>query len=76
MNTRREYIWKLLKTKPGGMTCQELTNRIAVSEGIEGSRYLSGSISSLLNRMVKKGELKYSVTKQGPKGGHVYVSGL
>lgn len=71
--TRKEQILKLLKDTHTIMTCQELTKKIAKKEKLSGNRliYLSGSISSILRKMVKDGILKYANIKDS-RGDHTY----
>lgn len=56
------------------MTCGEVCKRIIEDEKLEGNtaRYLSGSISSILRKLVAEGVLEYAEDLKGPKGGHVY----
>lgn len=74
--THQEQILKILgspfnKAKHG-MTCTEICKQIKLQN--ERSRhYLSGSISSILNKLVKQGKLYYHSSSFGPKGGHVYI---
>lgn len=71
--TRREKILDLLKLPHSHMTCGEICSFIVTDEGLSGNvaKYLSGSISSILRKMVDKGELHYSQIK-GPRGGYRY----
>lgn len=71
--SRREIVLQLL-SKPGTkMTCQELTKRIIKKQKLTGSvaHYLSGSISSILLKLVKDKVVKRAKEK-GPLGGSVY----
>lgn len=72
--TRKERILLLLK-KPGRkMTCQEITKYFIKKDKLEGNVaiYLSGSISSILRKMVDDQLLMYDEHAKGPRGGHVY----
>lgn len=70
--TRREVILKMLKNS-ASLSCQEITNEIIKKEKLTDNKayYLSGSISSLLRRMVLRGEIRYSKSKT-KRGGHEY----
>lgn len=72
--SRRDQILKLLEKKGAMLTCQQITSKIIKKEKLTGNRatYLSGSISSLLRKMVKEDILKYANEEAGPRGGHVY----
>lgn len=60
-----------MSPKNQGFTCSELTARIAAHYGKVG-RYLNGSISSVLRKMVKNGYLYVDSREIGPRGGQVY----
>lgn len=57
------------------LSCQQITSRIIKKEKIPKdssvARYLSGSVSSILCKMVKDGDLAYD-EKLSPRGGHMY----
>jgi hypothetical protein len=57
-----------------GMTCQQICERIIEEEQLSGNvrRYLSGSISSKLRKLVREGVLSYHPERTGARGGHVY----
>lgn len=70
--TRKEIILSIIK--PGiQISCGDLCKIIINTQNLTGNkaRYLSGSISSILNKMVKDKILMYSPIK-GPKGGYTY----
>jgi hypothetical protein len=71
--TRKELIILLLHGGEIKMTCGAIVKKIIAIEGLTGSvaHYLSGSISSILNKLVKEDVLKYAEGK-GPRGGHIY----
>lgn len=70
--TRKERILKMLKDPNTKLTCGQMCKKIIKDEKLtDKAHYLSGSISSILNKMVKDGVLKYAEEK-GPKGGYVY----
>lgn len=73
--TRKQQILFLLDKPQTKMTCSEICEEIVRFEKIPSdssvARYLSGSISSILAKLVKEKTLKYAKEK-GPKGGHVY----
>ncbi len=72
MKTKREMITEIL-TKKGGkrLTLSEITALVAKRRKAE-SRYLSGSISTLLTRMYNVGEVKIDGRQTGPRGGAMY----
>lgn len=75
-STRKQSIINMLSSNIGiiGMSCAEITKYITNLEGITDKtkiRYLSGSISSVLNKMVKNEELEYADNKT-KKGGRIY----
>lgn len=73
--SRREYILQLLNhNNKFTFTCQDICKLIIFKENLIGNKakYLSGSVSSILNKMVKDNVLKYSSIKTGPRGGYVY----
>jgi hypothetical protein len=74
--TRSQRILELLELNPQGMSCQSLTHSIANAEGLTDSdnrkMYLSGSVSSKLLALIKKGVIKKSETVTGPQGGAIY----
>jgi hypothetical protein len=55
------------------MSCQEITDRIIKDDKLDGSvaHYLSGSVTTILAKLVKEGKLKYA-EGTGPRGGHLY----
>jgi hypothetical protein len=71
--TYSEEILEILKSE-GRATCQRITHQIILSRNLTDNkaRYLSGSISSKLRKMVNDGILEYNPIWIGPKGGHVY----
>lgn len=70
--TRITFALSLLKKK-GKLSCQQISKAIIKKEGLTDNKalYLSGSISSKLANLVKKGVLRYAEDK-GEKGGHLY----
>lgn len=71
--SRRETILHLLKKPEKKMSCQQICKYIIKKESLTDNvaRYLSGSISSKLAKLVKDGVLKYADEKS-IKGGHLY----
>lgn len=71
--TRKQKILKLLSRPHSHMTCGEICSFLIKDDNLSGNiaKYLSGSISSTLRKMVDKGELEYSQFT-GPRGGHRY----
>jgi hypothetical protein len=73
--TRKERILKILKRPSTKLTCQAICKKIIKAEKIDESSsiafYLSGSISSILAKLVKTKVLRYSDI-EGPRGGHIY----
>lgn len=70
--TRIQYALKLLaKGKP--LSCQQISKAIIKKEKLTGNTalYLSGSMSSKLANLVKKGTLIYA-DGEAEKGGHLY----
>lgn len=74
--TRRELILIYLAAPGSQMTCQQICYRIIKDQNIDPqssvANYLSGSISSILAKMVKDGILEYVPEQTGPNGGHIY----
>lgn len=70
-DSRRIRILEMLEYKK--LSCQDITKRLIAEDNLTGSvaHYLSGSISSILNKLVKQGILKYA-TEKGPRGGYIY----
>lgn len=71
--TRKQMILSILKNPDTKLTCQQLCKKIIKKQKLTDNiaHYLSGSISSILNKMVKDGILKYA-KEVGVKGGYVY----
>lgn len=71
--TRRELILDILSQTDHPITCAEICQWIEVKENLTASirMYLSGSVSSLLRKMVIKNQIKIASLK-GPKGGQTY----
>ncbi len=71
--TRENRILHLLKHPMAKLSCQQICDVIAIEEGLAGNKakYLSGSISSKLKKMVDLGILEYHMTKTS-RGGHIY----
>lgn len=69
-----DYLAQELPKNPNGIGCTELTKFIIERDMLKGNiaHHLSGSISSILAKLVKEGILKYSKHKS-PKGGHLYL---
>lgn len=55
------------------LTCQQICNEIIKDENLTGNnaKYLSGSVSSILKKMINKGELQYFNLKTA-RGGSIY----
>lgn len=74
--TRRERVLSLLATREHFKSCKWLTQRIARMEKIHTytnqRKYLSGSVASLLLRMVKAGEIEVDPIMKGSRGGKCY----
>lgn len=73
--TRREKIIEYFNSRKGILlSCNDITKHIAEEEKLTGNKrhYLSGSISSILNKLVKDKILGYHVAKT-PRGGHLYI---
>jgi hypothetical protein len=75
--TRKQKILHYLQFSYIIMSCQDITDKIIKEEKLTGNvaKYLSGSISSILAKLVKDGVLKYAEGK-GPRGGHLYQKNL
>lgn len=73
--TQRRFIKIIFQSysPTQSFTCAELTARVAAHFGIT-SKYLSGSISSALARMVVQEELEIA-PEVGPRGGKMYRKG-
>lgn len=76
--TRKERIKRILKRSTVGLTCAEITKRVAKAEKLDDNsnvrRYLSGSVSSILKKLVDDpdGVVLVLDTIKGPRGGKVY----
>lgn len=77
--TRKERILKMLKRPGTKLTCQAICKKIIKAEKLDESssvaHYLSGSISSILAKMVKEKVLRYA-EEEGPRRGHIYELNL
>lgn len=72
--SRREKILVMFSTFPERkFSCQDICKKLIKSEKLTGSvaHYLSGSISSILRKMVIDKTLKYA-SGTAIKGGHLY----
>lgn len=72
--TRKQIILKYLKNPKTVLSCKEICDKIIKEEKIFGTtvaHYLSGSVSTILAKLVKEGVLKYA-EGTGPMGGHLY----
>jgi len=74
--TRRERVLEMLKN--GEKSCYELCSDIAIYEEFANTKTyynhiqnLNASLSGVLNKMVKRGEIEISSNK-GSKGGKIY----
>lgn len=70
--TRADFALSLIKKK-GTLSCIQISKAIIKKEKLTGNKalYLSGSMSSKLANLVKKGVLVYAEGKS-EKGGHLY----
>ena len=73
--SRRETILYFLRKRGTALTCQQITNKIIKREKLDGNvaRYLSGSISSKLAKLVKDGLIYVEDSATGLRGGKVYM---
>lgn len=71
--TRKQLILQLLKKHDTKLSCQQICKSIIASQKLTGNvaHYLSGSISSILNKLVKDGELQYA-EGTAVRGGYLY----
>ena len=72
--SRRAKIILMFDDQKVTFSCQEVTNKIVKEEKLTDKykiRYLPGSISSILAKLVKKGTLKYAGWTTA-RGGHNY----
>lgn len=73
--TRKEFVLNLLREEENekGLSCQKIVEALIIEEELTEDRimYLSGSVSSMLRKMVKQRELKYS-EETTKRGGHIY----
>jgi len=72
--SRREKILVIFATHWGTkFSCQQITKKLIRSEKLTGSvaHYLSGSVTTILAKLVKDKFLKYAKEKT-PRGGHLY----
>lgn len=71
--SRKQIILKMFKTSNTRLTCSEITKVIIKKQKLTGSvaHYLSGSVTTILSKLVKDGDLRYS-DKSTPRGGHIY----
>lgn len=72
MATRKKIIIDLI-TEVGPLSCAHVCDYLINSGFVTNTakKYLSGSVSSILAKLVKEKVLKYSDTK-AIKGGHIY----
>ena len=70
MTQKEGILWVL--SDASAYTCAKICEELVHHEIAKPSRYLSGSISSKLNKLVKEGILEYDKELKGPKGGYVY----
>jgi len=68
--TYREHILALLEERHE-ITCAQIVKILHLLG--RGTSYLTGSITSLLTRMVKDKQIKIHPTKKGPRGGKIYT---
>lgn len=68
--THTELILKELEDATDGLTCQNIVDKL--HQNNIGTTYLSGSISSKLNRLVRKGVVIVDPIRKGPLKGNVY----
>lgn len=74
--TRKERILKMFLKDGVKLSCTEVSKKIMKSEKIDPkssvAHYLSGSVTTILARLVKDGKLRYAdaVTT---RGGHIYT---
>lgn len=77
--TRKQIILSFLAASPTFRSCAEITKHVALTEGlVPGTNvytYLSGSVSSKLAAMVKKGEIRLSNLTTA-RGGNQYTSAI
>lgn len=71
--SRKDMILDMFKAPGVQMSCMEICKNIIKAQKLEGSvaHYLSGSISSILNKLVKEGVLQYA-TEKSVRGGYMY----
>jgi hypothetical protein len=71
--TRREMILQMFPDNTVKLTCAQICHAIIEKQNLNGNiaQYLSGSVSSILRKLVLKGDLKYA-EGFGIKGGHLY----
>lgn len=72
--TRKKMILKMFKEdNDTKLTCQEITKRIIKEQKLTDNvaHYLSGSITTILAKLVKDNILKYANEKTN-RGGHIY----
>lgn len=73
--TRKEKCIELISKSKLPISCANICFEIILSEQLCGNtaKYLSGSISSILAKLVKEGRIGISIHK-GPRGGMRYIS--
>lgn len=74
INSRATQIIDLFKEKPGmEQSCNYFVKHFIKTQNLEPhtAKYLSGAISTVLHKLVKKGMLEYS-DKKTSLGGHIY----
>lgn len=77
--TRRDKIIEMFTASPFGanveLSCNDIVKTFIANQeptsSNHGYRYLSGSISSVLKKLVDEGTLMYS-TNTTPRGGYLY----
>lgn len=75
LTSRPDWIVTVVFQHPDAKkSCKEVTDAVIERERITDEhtlRYISGSISTVLNKLVKEGKLKYAEEKTS-RGGHIY----
>lgn len=70
--TQKQFILDLFWQEPAPeLTCQEITVLVGIQFS-KTSKYLSGSVSSTLRKLVKQRDLFVMKDRTGPRGGMVY----
>lgn len=67
--TRKEQILQLFADAEVKLSCKQVSDKLVVPD--DKRQYLSGSVTTILKKLVEAGKLAYAATKTA-KGGNIY----